>query len=342
MRRLLPYPLECLRLGLGRIIWGGAAALEWVWRRRCSALMAGGALIVWSAVPGGGASVRADAPHVHDIPTISRYISWMTGDLETDVSTADLLGCEAAQVSDGGTVVLAFGRQVDGGTRSFDGPTALYSYDHIAGVVRGYAGGLGRCGSDAWTVAATTSNYRLYDAGVAAEYGAAWKQLVHEMRDSTEDVRITGGIDLEPGWGGAAAARAWIDAWRVAGGTSLVVNASADGCPLQGDRGACANGWDVDLLASLVWGTEKSIALPQIYRHDGAMARQWGVLARAWERVGGEPVFAGPMTQVRACQLVQSDNCRQLSLPAEEARMQLREATAGRYSIPAGTDVGWG
>lgn len=272
--------------------------------------------------------------------TTSRYVNWMTDDLLRDREVSYRLGCRGGERGESGVVVLAFGRQVTaGGTRGFWGPEVLRSYAQIAEVVAAYRDGLIECGAGPIVLAVTTSNYEIYNAEEAAVFGAAWLAMVSSIADRAL-VRIEGGTDLEPGWGGLAAARAWVRAYKATGRT-LYSNASADGCPLAGAGGGCANGWDTASLAELVWGGG-GVAVPQIYRRDGAQARQWKVLAEYWLRTGNTPIFAGAMTQHRACKQVQNANCPQLSQPHDVAKKQLGRLLGDVIDLPIGTDIGWG
>ena len=273
-------------------------------------------------------------------PTTSRYVHWLTDDVAADRAFSYRLGCRGGERDESGVVVLAFGRQVTaGGTRGFRGPEVLRSYAQIAEVVASYRDGLIECGAGPIVLAVTTSNYELHNVEEAAVFGAAWLAMVSSIADRGR-VRIEGGTDLEPGWGGLAAARAWVQAYK-ATGRVLYSNASADGCPLAGSGGGCANGWDTASLAELVWGGG-GVAVPQIYRRDGAQARQWKVLAEHWLRTGDTPLFAGVMTQHRACKQVQNANCPQLSQPHDVAKKQLGRLLGDGIDLPVGTDVGWG
>jgi hypothetical protein len=270
----------------------------------------------------------------------SRYVHWMTGNTGADREYARDLGCRSGEREVAGPVVLAFGRQVDaGGTRGFDGPSVLRSYELIAAVSSAFAAGLAECSDRTHLLVVATSNYHLDDPATAARFGTQWAAML-DLIEPADDVTVLGGTDLEPGWGAYPAAAAWVESFRAAGKV-LVSNASADGCPRAGLGGRCANGWTVDGLAGLVWGGD-GLALPQIYRHDGVQAEQWGVLARSWDAAGGAVRFAGAMTQVRACEQVRNRNCPQLSLDPEGARRQLSEAVGELAAVPVGTDVGWG
>lgn len=309
-----------------------------------------GSLLTWTLVPlvllgtvvfdtiGGSGGVGVDTAPSR--ATTSRYVNWMTNDLVRDLEVSYRLGCRGGERGESGVVVLAFGRQVTaGGTRGFWGPGVLRPYSQISEVVAAYRDGLVECGAGPLVLAVTTSNYELHGVEEAAGFGAAWLAMVSSIADRGS-VRIEGGTDLEPGWGGLAAARAWVAAYK-ATGRVLYSNASADGCPLAGSGGGCANGWDTASLAELVWGGG-GVAVPQIYRRDGAQAKQWRVLAEHWARTGGVPRFAGVMTQHRACKQVRNANCPQLSQPHDVAREQLGRLLGEGVELPVGTDVGWG
>lgn len=326
----LGLPLAWILRGL--LLQCGEAA---VWLRRDARRLAAAASLLASGLT---LAVAGIANGEARSTTTSRYISWLTDDAEADYQTSKRLACEAKD--GGGVVLVAFGKQVDGGTRSFDGPGALYGYDHIARVAQGYADGLEDCTEGSWELVVATSNYDLNDPALGYLYGSLWKDLVEGL-DSAENVDIVGGIDLEPGWGSRPAAEAWLAGWR-SGTTRLVANASADGCPLRGKSGSCANGWDVAAIGSMVWGRSGDGVLPQIYRKDGAQAAQWGVIARGWRSQGGEPVFSGVMTQVRACELVKNANCPMLSLEPGRALDMLQGVLDDTASVSNSTDIGWG
>lgn len=304
-----------------------------------------GGLVRTAAALGTGNSIttpwsRGDA----DATSTSRYVNWMTGELGPDVAVAERRGCRSAETG-GETSVLAFGRQVRGtGTRSFTWQGNLYPYSHLEQVALSYIAGMARCAEgQLGSLAITTSNYHLDDVDEATLHGGQWQEFVGRIKAANHtDVDVVGGIDLEPGWGGAKAARSWMENWRAAGSIPIVVNASADGCPASGTGGGCANGWNTRLLAELTWGREGDLALPQIYRHDGVQASQWGVLSRVATAAGLVPRFAGAMTQVRACSQGPNRNCAQLSLGPDGARAQLQGAVGSEIAIPSGTDIGWG
>lgn len=269
----------------------------------------------------------------------SHYVSWLTGAVVGDSDTARRLACEDGGV---GVVLLSFGKQVEGGTRSFEDAESLFTYDYIQKVSIAYAEGLVECHGGSSTLVVATSNYRLYDTTTATSYGTAWRDMISRLQSvAPSGVFMVGGIDLEPGWGGVAAAHAWVAAYN-AGEVPLIANASADGCPTSGTKGRCANGWSVLDLATMVWGDGQGLALPQIYRTDFVMARQWGVISRTWTQAGGSPRFAGVMTQVRACQHVGMDACEKLNLGPEEALLAMRRVLGPEIQVPGATDVGWG
>ena len=300
-------------------------------------------LLLGSSLPSGvsGGGFSSWSPSSSAVTwSSSRYVTWMTGDTVESARVSRALGCRAAGRGESGPLVLAFGRQVDGGgTRGFAGPGVLRTYAEIASVVAGYRDGLSECGAVGVLLVAATSNYALDDVSEASMFGAAWASLVSSI-GSRAGVEVAGGVDLEPGWGSLAAGSAWVAGFR-SSGLALYSNASADGCPLSGAGGACANGWDTFSLASLVWGGDGA-AIPQVYRRDGAQAHQWAVLARQWAAYGGVPRFVAVMSQRRACGQVDDPDCPGLSQSPVEALEQLRAALDGVALVPGATDVGWG
>ena len=273
-------------------------------------------------------------------PTRSQYLHWMSHDVDDDTRRAETSACRMAQRSSGGPVVLAVGRQIPGGVTGFATKGTLRNSQHLRSVVEGYVKGLTKCGNGTWTLAVTTSNHRLDDVDYAAASGRAWAEIIGSIA-SSGNVRVVGGIDMEPAWGTRAATSSWVESYRAADGPPLVFNASADGCATDGFTGSCANGWTVEAWASLIWSRRGDSALPQIYRADGVMARQWATLARAASTtLALEPVFTGVMTQRRACRQTQQQTC--LDLSPVEAHAQLREALDGVASVANVTDIGWG
>jgi hypothetical protein len=71
-------------------------------------------------------------------------------------------------------------------------------------------------------------------------------------------------------------------------------------------------------------------------------SRQWATIARNFKKKGGVPRFAGVMTQVRACQLVQNSSCKQLNMHGLVAKEQLTRELKGITTIDVATDIGWG
>jgi len=339
-----------LRLTVGSVLTRLHGLARWGvrYRRAIAAFGTLVALVVCCSAAGAlppAAPTDAPAPAAESPVATSRYVNWLAlPDDESDATTFRL-ACSAARSDGSGVVVLAFGKQVDGGVTGFGPPGTMRSYVKVQRTVTAYAQGLASCSDSPWTLAVATSNFELYDLDRAAALGALWQQTVTAVANSAtrpDRVTVVGSLDLEPGWGGSAAAKAWVDAYRTEGPVPLVANASADGCPQQGLEGVCANGWTVGDLAEMVWGGPGSAAVPQVYREDGAQARQWMVLARTWAARGGTPVFAAVMSQRRACRQVRDRNCPSLSIPPRVALDQLRTALGELAPVPAATDIGWG
>ena len=268
----------------------------------------------------------------------SRYMSFVDKTEATAMSKE--LGCKGA-ASNGGVLVLAYGKQVTGGTRSFGKVTEHYSYEKLLELTLAYGDGLISCSEHNWTVMITTSNYKFTKNTTAGVWGKEWAEMVNSLHKAGGSrIRYVGGIDLEPGWGDPEPSMQWLESYRKYALTPLWSNASADGCPLKGS-GICANGWTTDLMSKAVWGDE-GVAVPQIYRTDGVQAAQWANLADINLKAGGSPKFGAVMTQVRACKQVRNTNCIILSNTPGDALRQLNTLLNNiGLSVKHVTDIGW-
>jgi len=89
------------------------------------------------------------------------------------------------------------------------------------------------------------------------------------------------------------------------------------------DNGVVMN-WTQSDVYYVSWGAAPALPLPEIYRNDGYLARQWqavslfGALYR-----GGKMTFPGAMTQYQSCQQRRTDECETLDNTPEEGWSQL-------------------
>lgn len=268
----------------------------------------------------------------------SRYMSFV--DKNGAMGTSRELGCKGAG-SDGGVIVLAYGKQVTGGTRAFGKVTEHYPYTKLLDLTLAYGDGLKSCSEHNWTVIVTTSNYKFTKYTTAGVWGKEWAEMVNLLHEAGGTrIRYVGGIDLEPGWGDPVPSMQWLESYREYALTPLWSNASADGCPLKGE-GMCANGWTTSFMSRAVWD-DGGMAVPQIYRTDGVQAAQWANLARINIKTGGSPKFGAVMTQGRACTQRYNTNCRILKNKPGDALKQLNTFLKSTgLSVRHATDIGW-
>lgn len=268
----------------------------------------------------------------------SRYMSFASK--SGSLASSKSLGCLGAE-SKGGVVVLAYGKQVMGGTRAFGGAGVQYPYEDLLNLTLAYGDGLKTCSVHPWTVIVTTSNYEFAANTPAETWGKEWADMVNSLTLKGDlRVRYVGGIDLEPGWGDPVPSMRWLESYREHSRTPLWSNASADGCPPKG-KGNCANGWTTELMSKAVWD-DKGVVVPQIYRMDGVQAEQWANLARIGMQAGRSPKFGAVMTQIRACGQVRAPDCRILKNTPQDALKQLNFSLKGTgLRVRHATDIGW-
>jgi type IV secretory pathway VirB2 component (pilin) len=285
-----------------RIRWTVAAAL--------SMLVAAG----WAAVPAGPAAA-VSVPY----EGVSYYITTNSPSKLYD------LGCQMGDLdySRAGTqhalVVLEFGgpTTVNGvqGATLYDGPNSTNS--QILAAVKEYAHGYWVCaGTDTTSVVEVGigTNNSTGNSNVTNASGKAWAQMVSSFAtwlgtvSYGNQVLAAGANDIEPGFGAAANARAWVDGYASAYTRRLLNNGSADGCPSSHLPGSteCGTGthpeWGPEDIYHVSWGSAPSYPLPQIYLTDSVQAQQWYWLSRyAVSSHGSAMSFAGSTTQRRDC-----------------------------------------
>ena len=274
-------------------------------------------------------------------PTISRYMSFLD---KSDYYAQSLrLGCDAGKVGAGGVVVLAYGKQVGGGTRAFGAASEYYDYNHLMRATLAYSEGLRTCsrGNLSWTIVVTTSNYKFTKHTPGDLWGKEWAYMINSLSNYNSDtIKYYGGTDIEPSWGERSSTLSWLKGYREISRSPLWSNASADGCPVNG-YGSCANGWNVKSLGDAVWA-DNGVAVPQIYRIDGVQGAQWGNIAKVYHESGKIPLFGAVMTQSRACFKSSNRNCPTLSNSPQDALRQVnRHISKLNVSVLEATDIGW-
>jgi hypothetical protein len=266
--------------------------------------------------------------------------------LDVTLPAAEKAACEQASKVPQGVIILSFGRQIEGGTTGFG---LALSYDDIARVAAAWSSGLARCGSGPWEVAIGTSNSGGITLHNGFAGGARWAQLISAARAISDPrVTVSAANDLEPGWGPAGQARAWVDGFvRATTSIRLWNFGSADGCPTTANKIVCGNNWTID---DVVWVSGQAgpniVMVPQIHTKTGTQARQWARIAARAKTLGVSIRFPGMSVQTAACTQVRG-GCPTTGVSAWDGWTQLRtalDALPETVGTPLGApvDIRWG
>ena len=309
-----------------------------------------------SAVPGGAAPTDPAVWYPREVPdkASDRWVvaigSYVRGKdvfpLDTALPAAEKAACEQATKVGEGVIILSFGRQIEGGTSGFG---LAMSYDDITQVARAWAAGLARCARGPWELALGTSNsggLTMYNGFMG---GTRWAEMVAAARTSTDPrVTVSAANDLEPGWGPAGQARAWVDGFvRTTTSIRLWNFGSADGCPTTANKIVCGNNWTID---DVIWVSAQAgpnlVVVPQIHTKTGSQARQWARIASRAKALGVTVKFGGMSVQTAACTQVKG-GCPTTGVSAWDGWQQLRsslDALDDVRSTPLGApiDIRWG
>jgi hypothetical protein len=231
-----------------------------------------------AAIEGTGTWYPTVVPETNSALWTVAISSYVRGRDATPTDTAGPVirsaACDTAKRVQRGVIVLSFGAPTATGTTGFG---KALTYQQITQTGQAWAAGLAECGTGPWEVAISTSNSGSVTAFNGYSGGARWAQLVEETA-STSDPRVTisGGVDIEPGWGPPGQARAWVDGFVAAGNRRLWNFGSADGCPQTYlTKLTCNNGWTID---DVIWVSSRAganvVAMPQLHTQSGSLARQ--------------------------------------------------------------------
>lgn len=239
-----------------------------------------------------------------------------------DATVTKTEGCDMAQgVGDqakSGLVVLDYGEPYaesgSQGTSDYGAGNPFVSIAQITAAVEGYLDGYAQCNEPATnslTLAVGTSNY---GGNVNAAHAQAWAAMVQALvayigTKGYPNETIAAADDMETGWQGPTATRAWLDAYVAAAGTIPIYDyGDAGGCPQTSYSSSAlctanSNGqWSQADVAYLAGGAGPHVlALPEIYNTSGATANQWGWIGVGASDAGKPLTFAAVMTQVGSC-----------------------------------------
>jgi hypothetical protein len=183
-------------------------------------------------------------------------------------------------------------------------------------------------------------------------HGRAWADAVRSVAAWAATyypgvAQVYGAWDPEPSWSTFAAADAWMHGYDSAPGRrAMFVNAAADGCSTTtATNQPCNNGWNQHRVWHLSWEHDPALPIPQIYRNDGAQARQWQLID-LWATVnrGDGMFFYGAMAQSGAC--AQVGGCAGIDNTPHEAHDQLlwwlnTDSRTAQRGLQTMTNVHW-
>lgn len=180
--------------------------------------------------------------------------------------------------------------------------------------------------------------------------GQLWGEMVTRLNQwavssgYAHQVAVAGAIDIEwasnSGWNTPAVTRAWVDGFDSRDNNDSLVYfnfGACVGCPIVPKpdwKYSDAVPWTQDHIWYVSWGAPPALTVPEIYRNDGYLAKQWqaislyGVLYRpSYGRIN----FPGPMTQWQSCQQRGGKECTRtdgygLDNTPEEGWQQLYDA----------------
>jgi len=194
-------------------------------------------------------------------------------------------------------------------------------------------------------VALGTTNY---GRQVTYRHGQAWATMVNQANELLARlgygarIDVAGANDIEPGWSGPRAAKAWVHGYDSVNEWPYYNFGAAVGCPPYGN---CAGAWTVEDVWYVSWGASPALPLPEIYTGNGANAKQWFHLSLySAVRHKSRMHIAGVLSQHTACRQ-SPDPCRGMNNTPPRAWTQLsrllnsdhRTAQRVRWS----TDISW-
>lgn len=266
--------------------------------------------------------------------------------IDTAVPVIRAAACDHARRVSRGVVILSFGRPVAVGASGFG---QAITYAQMQATAAAWSAGLAECGVGPWEVSIGTSNSGRVDKYNGFAGGASWGRMIEGAQSMADPrVSISGAVDIEPGWGPAGNARAWVDGYVSATQIRLWNFGSADGCPQTvSAKFTCNNGWTID---DVLWVNSHAgpnvVAMPQIHTQSGSQARQWAVLAARGIALGKPLRLAAITVQTAACTQVRG-GCPTTGVSAWDGWTQLRtylDANPTTVGTPLGApmDIRWG
>lgn len=209
------------------------------------------------------------------------------------------------------------------------------------------------------TLGVGTNNYDHFNSGntnqdnlrtLAGDFGRNWAKIINDLNEWAvqqgygSQVTFTGAIDIE--WAGAEedgiyywntpfVTLGWVNEFTAnSHDTSIFFNYGACvGCPVTVEPSWYYTDqmpWSQNDVWYVSWGALSAYAVPEIYRNDGYLARQWAAISQYGQTYlkTSRIVFSGVMTQWGACQQRGGSDptCATLDNTPEEGWYQLVNA----------------
>jgi len=205
----------------------------------------------------------------------------------------------------------------------------------------------------------TTRYNRMYTAG------QKWGDMVTRVNQwavsqgYAAQVLITAAIDIEwaanSSWNTPYVTGGWVKGFdeHDSNNTQIYFNFGACvGCPIEPNPGwvySSSHPWTQNDIWYVSWGAYPAYAVPEIYRNDGYLAKQWQAISEygaIYKGLYGRINFSGAMTQWQACQTRPEDECVTLDNTPEEGWLQLyteinRDPRTAQEILQWVTDIDW-
>ena len=250
------------------------------------------------------------------------------------------------------------------GVRTFSDPSNSYqrynlNFAEVEDRAKQFATGYWACSasdrSSQLTLGIGTNNYDAFNSsnlsqenlrGIATDFGRKWAAMINGLNiwgmqtGYSAQVLFTGAIDIEWGqdsdgvyrWNTPYVTRGWVDAFALNDqNQSIFFNYGACvGCPTSPNpdwQYHPALPWTQADIWFVSWGSKPAFSVPEIYRNDGYLARQWAAVSKYGSlHKGSRIVFSGVMTQMQACQQRGGSECDTLDNTPAEGWGQLVDA----------------
>ncbi|HAL16417.1 MAG TPA: hypothetical protein DCP32_06590 [Anaerolineaceae bacterium] len=204
---------------------------------------------------------------------------------------------------------------------------------------------------------------------IAMDFGRNWAGMVKNLNQwglqygYASQILFTGAIDIEWAgkdpddglyyWQSPYVVDGWVEAFdgNDDNGGAIYFNYGACvGCPVVPDLDWQYHNdlpWSQYGIWKVSWGAQPAFAVPEIYRNDSYLARQWAAVSKYGSLyLGSRIVFTGAMTQMQACQQRGGTECNTLDNTPAEGWGQLVDAinaetfTAQPF-LQYSTDIKW-